>query len=161
TVERLEAADEQLADLRTERDSLVRPDRPVSPAWGPSVAAAALLFALGAHADDPGLPDTPPPTTVPTVPPTPTAPTAPPPPPPTPTSTTTTPTTTSTTTTAPPTTTTAAAAGAPAAEGEMAVYFFDVGQGDSTLLAGPDFTVVIDAGRHDRTDVVPHLRRAG
>src|SRR5690606_34228972 len=49
----------------------------------------------------------------------------------------------------------------PAAEGEMPVYFFDVGQGDSTLLAGPDFTVVIDAGRHDRTDVVPHLRRAG
>lgn len=168
TVEQLETADEQLADLRAERNSLVRPDRPVSPAWVPSVAAAALLFALGAYADDPDLPDTPPPTTVTTVTTTPTTTSAPPSTsststtttPPT-TSTTTTTTTTSTTTTAPPTTTTAAAAGAPAAEGEMAVYFFDVGQGDSTLLAGPDFTVVIDAGRHDRTDVVPHLRRAG
>jgi competence protein ComEC len=36
-----------------------------------------------------------------------------------------------------------------------------VGQGDSTLLAGPDFTILIDAGRHDRNDVVPHLEQIG
>ena len=47
------------------------------------------------------------------------------------------------------------------ASGTLAAYFFDVGQGDATLLAGPDFTIVIDAGRHDRRDVVPHLREAG
>jgi competence protein ComEC len=48
-----------------------------------------------------------------------------------------------------------------AAEGELVVYFLSVDQGDATLLAGPDFTILIDAGRHDRSDVVPHLRRAG
>lgn len=41
------------------------------------------------------------------------------------------------------------------------VIFFDVDQGDSTLLLGPDFTIVIDAGRHDRDDVTSHLRAAG
>ena len=45
--------------------------------------------------------------------------------------------------------------------GTLTAHFLDVGQGDATLLAGPDFTILIDAGRHDRTDVVPHLRRAG
>lgn len=51
----------------------------------------------------------------------------------------------------------------PLAEGAatLTACFFDVGQGDCTLLAGPDFTIVIDAGRHDRQDVVPHLRAAG
>lgn len=44
---------------------------------------------------------------------------------------------------------------------ELEVYFFDVGQGDSTLLAGPDFTILIDAGRHNRNDVVPYLQQAG
>jgi competence protein ComEC len=48
-----------------------------------------------------------------------------------------------------------------AVEGTSTAYFFDVGQGDATLLAGPDYTIVIDAGRHDRQDVVPHLREAG
>ncbi len=43
----------------------------------------------------------------------------------------------------------------------LAVSFLDVGQGDATLLQGPDFTILIDAGRHDRDDVVPHLRRRG
>jgi len=43
----------------------------------------------------------------------------------------------------------------------LAVYFFDVGQGDATLLAGPDFTILIDAGRHNRSEVVPYLRQAG
>ncbi|MGF7186807.1 competence ComEA-like helix-hairpin-helix protein [Desulfitispora alkaliphila] len=45
--------------------------------------------------------------------------------------------------------------------GDLKVYFLDVDQGDSTLLKGPDFTILIDAGRHDRDDVVPYLRNAG
>ncbi len=36
-----------------------------------------------------------------------------------------------------------------------------MGQGDATLLMGPDFTVLIDAGRHDRNDVVPYLQSVG
>jgi competence protein ComEC len=46
-------------------------------------------------------------------------------------------------------------------QGELIAHYFDVGQGDATLLAGPDFTILIDAGRHDRSDVVPHLVTAG
>ncbi len=46
-------------------------------------------------------------------------------------------------------------------DGALTVYFFDVGQGDATLLAGPNWTIVIDAGRHNRSDVVPHLQSAG
>lgn len=45
--------------------------------------------------------------------------------------------------------------------GSLTVHYLDVGQGDSTLLLGPDFTILIDAGRHDRNDVVPHLERLG
>lgn len=47
------------------------------------------------------------------------------------------------------------------ASGELKVYFLDVGQGDSILLKGPDFTFLIDAGRHDRNDVVPQLEQIG
>jgi competence protein ComEC len=45
--------------------------------------------------------------------------------------------------------------------GGVKAYYFDVGQGDSTLLKGPDFTVLIDVGRHDRQDVIDHLKQAG
>lgn len=48
-----------------------------------------------------------------------------------------------------------------APDGLLRAYFFDVGQGDAILLAGPDFTILVDAGRHDRNDVVGHLRAAG
>ena len=59
----------------------------------------------------------------------------------------------------------AALAAGPAAAGqagaELVVFFLDVGQGDATLLQGPDFTILIDAGRHDRADVVPYLEAVG
>ncbi|RXJ04052.1 MBL fold metallo-hydrolase [Anaerobacillus alkaliphilus] len=50
---------------------------------------------------------------------------------------------------------------APVITGEAIIHFIDVGQGDATLLQGPDFTILIDAGRHDREDVVPYLRSVG
>jgi beta-lactamase superfamily II metal-dependent hydrolase len=50
---------------------------------------------------------------------------------------------------------------APVQPGGLVVYFLDVGQGNATLLAGPDFTILVDAGRHDRDDVVPYLQAAG
>lgn len=46
-------------------------------------------------------------------------------------------------------------------DGEAEIHFIDVGQGDATLLVGPNFTVLIDAGRHDRNDVVPYLKSVG
>lgn len=48
-----------------------------------------------------------------------------------------------------------------AAAGLLRAYFLDVGQGDSILLKGPDFTILIDTGRHDRDDVVPYLQKYG
>lgn len=49
----------------------------------------------------------------------------------------------------------------PASPGILEIHFIDVGQGDATLLRGPDFTILIDAGRHDRDDVVPYLKAVG
>lgn len=43
----------------------------------------------------------------------------------------------------------------------LRAYFLDVGQGDSILLAGPDFTILIDAGRHDHDEVLPLLEEIG
>lgn len=45
--------------------------------------------------------------------------------------------------------------------GTLDAYFLDVGQGDSILLMGPDFTILIDAGRRERSEVVPYLDEIG
>lgn len=43
------------------------------------------------------------------------------------------------------------------AEGELIIQFFDVGQADATLLQGPDFNILVDAGHWQQNDVVPYL----
>lgn len=43
----------------------------------------------------------------------------------------------------------------------LKVHFIDVGQGDATLIEGDGFNILVDAGRHDRNDVVPYLEEAG
>jgi competence protein ComEC len=45
--------------------------------------------------------------------------------------------------------------------GTLIVHFIDVGDGNSTLLVGPDFTILIDTGRSDGNEVVPYLRSVG
>ncbi len=44
---------------------------------------------------------------------------------------------------------------------ELDVYFLDVDQGDATLFKGDDFTILIDAGRHDNDDVIEYLMSLG
>ena len=44
---------------------------------------------------------------------------------------------------------------------ELHVSYLNVGQADATLLQGPACTMLIDAGRHNRSDVVDHLHAAG
>lgn len=51
--------------------------------------------------------------------------------------------------------------GASGAQGILEVHYIDVDQGDATLVMGPGVTILIDAGRHDRNDVVPYLRSVG
>jgi competence protein ComEC len=56
------------------------------------------------------------------------------------------------------------AGGGPALPAEvdgLAVHFLDVGQGDATLLLAPEAAMLVDTGRHDADDLVPHLRRLG
>jgi competence protein ComEC len=45
--------------------------------------------------------------------------------------------------------------------GTLTVHFIDVGQGNATLLAGPDFSILIDAGRQEGNEVVPYLQSVG
>ena len=44
---------------------------------------------------------------------------------------------------------------------DMHVYYLDVGQAESTVLLGPDFTVLIDAGDPGDSGVLEHLQRLG
>lgn len=47
-------------------------------------------------------------------------------------------------------------------EGEISVYFVDVGQGDCEIIATPDFTVLIDCGERERyPDVLRYLGYLG
>ncbi|RKD24721.1 hypothetical protein BEP19_09360 [Ammoniphilus oxalaticus] len=46
-------------------------------------------------------------------------------------------------------------------DGKLIAHFIDVDQGDATLLQGPDFTILIDTGRHDRDELVPYLQSSG
>lgn len=43
----------------------------------------------------------------------------------------------------------------------MQVFYFDVGQAESTLLLGPDFSILIDAGDRGRHDVSRYLEKLG
>jgi competence protein ComEC len=45
--------------------------------------------------------------------------------------------------------------------GTLTVHYINVGQGDATLLQSSDFNILIDAGRHDKNDIVPYLNSVG
>ena len=45
------------------------------------------------------------------------------------------------------------------ARDDLYVYYLDVGQAEATLLKGPGFTILIDAGDSGRNDVVEHLEK--
>ena len=49
----------------------------------------------------------------------------------------------------------------PETSGDLEAHFLDIGQGDATVLIGAGATILIDTGRHDRSDVVPALRSIG
>ncbi len=49
----------------------------------------------------------------------------------------------------------------PEPTGTLEVHYIDVGTADATLLKGPDFTILIDAGLPGRNEVVPYLESAG
>lgn len=44
---------------------------------------------------------------------------------------------------------------------ELELYFFDVGQAESTLLKGSDYAILIDAGERNKTDVIDQLTELG
>jgi competence protein ComEC len=46
-------------------------------------------------------------------------------------------------------------------DGDLEVYFFDVGQADATLLLHDEATILVDAGHWQRSDVVPYLEAVG
>ena len=46
-------------------------------------------------------------------------------------------------------------------DGDLEVYFFDVGQADATLLLHDEVAILVDAGHWQRSDVVPHLEAVG
>lgn len=50
----------------------------------------------------------------------------------------------------------------PTVEGEISVYFMDVGQGDCELIVTPDYNVMIDCGERDKhDDVLRYLDQLG
>lgn len=160
-----------VARERSEFDRLTRvraelavPARPVSPAWLPAAVALLMVSSFSAGSATPATVTTPSVPDVAAASPVTTATPVTSSPNPT-TATTSLPTTLPSSTVAPaPVTTVTTTSGelaATAVDGDLVVSFFDVGQGDSTLLLGPDFTIVIDAGRHDRNDVTGLLRGAG
>ncbi|WP_051314698.1 MBL fold metallo-hydrolase [Alteribacter aurantiacus] len=46
-------------------------------------------------------------------------------------------------------------------DGKLEIHFLDVGQGDATLFLTEEVTILVDAGRHDRDDVVTYLEHIG
>ena len=48
-----------------------------------------------------------------------------------------------------------------AADGDLEIYFLDVGQADATLLLHDETAVLVDAGHWQRSDVVPYLEGLG